>query len=93
MFRRVVTNFRKRTEKTRKSMRNSITTSSEFANENDLTKKFSAKFFSDDSLNSVLSVYDNNSNSSESELNRFDVVNDFVDSNSEGIKIYFGFRS
>lgn len=57
-----------------------MTTASELAVDNDFTKKFSAKFISDDSLNSVLSVY-NDSNSSESECS------DVIDSKSEGINI------
>lgn len=60
-------------------MRNSMTISSEFSVDNKFTKKFSAKFVSDDSLNSALSVYNDNTGS-ESECS------DFIDSNSEGIK-------
>jgi hypothetical protein len=57
MFRKVVSNFRRKNERARKSMKNSI--SSQIEIENDFVRKFSTKFNSDDSLNSMISVFDN----------------------------------
>lgn len=76
MFRKVVSNFRRKNERTRKSMKNSISSH----DDNDFVRKFSTKFNSDDSLNSILSVFD-----SESELRHSECVQ--IDNNfkSQGI--------
>lgn len=80
MFRKVVSNFRRKANGSGKSMKNSIS-SCEIETEHDFTRKFSTKFNSDDSLNSMLSVFDNDT----AELRHSECVRVVNESNSQGI--------